>query len=176
MVLSAMSLPYFYNYGRMFKSEDQAIKVMDLMRESAQLALNRRRTVSFQLDVSNPARPLARIIDLNGVGPDILIKTIPLEPSNENRLDVPAGITRPTPPNYPNATFASGVWTANFTSDGSVVNNAGIPISATLYSYPPNNNTTTPRRRTEVRAITIFGGSGAVRYWKHDGTTFLPFQ
>jgi len=27
----------------------------------------------------------------------------------------------------------------------------------------------------EVRAITIVGGSGAVRYWRYNGTQFVPF-
>ena len=174
-VLTAISVPYFYNYTRAYKSEDQAVKVMDLMRETAQLALNRRRTFRFEFDVNNAARPQVRIID-EGADPDVTVKTIPLEPLNEIRMDAPAGVTRPNPPNYANIAYTAGVWSARFRSDGSVVNAGNTPVSATIYSYPPLNNTSTPRRMTEVRAITVFGGSGAVRYWKHDGTAFVPFQ
>ena len=180
-ILSAISIPYLYNFKKLYKSEDQAISVMDLMRETAQLALNRRRTMRLEID-QNMANPVVRQIDENGALPDILIKTIPLEPMREVRMDIiPVGVTIPNPPNYANAAFTAGVWTARFRSDGSVVNAANIPISATIYSWPPravayNPSDLTPRQLTEVRAITIFGGSGAVRYWRHNGTTFLASQ
>lgn len=175
-LLSAISIPYVYNYTKLYKSEDQAIKVMDLMRETAQLALNRRRTVRFELDINNTARPVVRVIDENGAQPDILVKTIPLEPMNEIRMDAPSGVTRPNPPDYPNVGFVAGVWSARFRSDGSVVNAANNPVSATLYSWPPASGSMTPRNMNEVRAITLFGGSGAVRYWKYNGSTFSPYQ
>jgi prepilin-type N-terminal cleavage/methylation domain-containing protein len=174
VVLSAISIPYAVNFTKAYKSEDQAVKVLDLMRETAQLALNQRRTFRFELDI-NGTRPLARIID-ETPDPDVTVKTIPLEPLNEIRMDAPAGVTRPNPPNYPNVAFISGLWSAKFKSDGSVVNASNSPVSATIYSYPPKDNTTTPRRMTEVRAITLYGGSGAVRYWKHNGTAFVPYQ
>ena len=34
-LLSAFSFAYMYNYTRMYKTEDQSIKVMDLLREAA---------------------------------------------------------------------------------------------------------------------------------------------
>ncbi len=175
-ILTVISLPYLVNYSKMYKSEDQAIKVMDLMRETAQLALNRRRTVRFELDRNDTGRPQARIIDENNGGTPIVVKSIPLEPLNEIRMDLPSGITAPNPPNYANIVYTSGVWSARFRSDGSVVNAANTPISTTIYSWPPASGGSTPRRMTEVRAITIFGGSGAVRYWKYTGSTFLPYQ
>ena len=180
-ILTAISVPYIYNYKKLYKSEDQAIKVMDLMREAAQLALTKRRTIRLDIDLSNSAAPFVRMRD-NGGATDVLDKTIPLEPFNEVRMDVaPAGITVPNPPNYPIATLAGGVWTLRFRSDGSVVNAAGIPISGTLLLWPPktvpyNASDLTPRQNTEIRAITIFGGSGAVRYWKYDGAAFVPIQ
>ncbi len=39
VILTAISIPYIYNYKRLYKSEDQALKVMDMMREAGQLAL-----------------------------------------------------------------------------------------------------------------------------------------
>jgi prepilin-type N-terminal cleavage/methylation domain-containing protein len=176
-VLSAISIPYLYNYKKLYKTEDQAIKVMDLMREAGQLALNKRRTVRLDIDLSNSAAPFVRMRD-NAGATNILDKTIPLEQFKEVRMDVaPTGITVPNPPNYPLATLTGGVWTLRFRSDGSVVNAAGIPMSGTLIlwsprSVPYNASDLTPRQLTEIRAITVFGGSGAVRYWKHNGTAF----
>lgn len=189
LVLTAIALPYLINYKTLYKSEDQSLRVMDLMREAGQLALTRRRTVRFEIDLTDNA---VLIINENGAGPDTLVKSIPLEQVNEVRMDViPDGITKPVPPDYNDAVFAADtlghqsggstvigntVWAARFESNGSVVNAAGIPISVNLYLWPPlTPGDTTSRSTQEVRAITMFGGSGAIRYWKYDGTDFLPY-
>jgi hypothetical protein len=123
------------------------------------------------------------------------IKAIPLEAAGEVRMDqIPTGISKPIPPDYGNAVFATdtighkrgttivighNVWAARFKSNGSVVNAAGTPVSANLYVWAPlspGSPTPLPRSKNEVRAITIFGGTGAVRYWKHNGTAFIPVQ
>lgn len=189
-VLSAISLPFIFNFKRAYKSEDQALKVIDLMREAGQLALIRRRTIRFEIDYTANA---ALIIDENNSAPDRLVKSIPLEPTREVRMDIiPATVNKPNPPNYANAVAAAdtrghlagatavngnSVWMARFRSDGSVVDTADIPISANIYSWPPDRpGSTTARNKSEVRAITIFGGSGAIRYWKYNGTVFSATQ
>jgi prepilin-type N-terminal cleavage/methylation domain-containing protein len=178
-ILTAISIPAFYHYSKTYKTEDQAVKVMDLMRETAQLALTRRRTIRFEIAWSN--EPVARIIDENGAAADITLKTIPLEPIRFVRMDLPPdGVNIPNPPNYPPISIA-GVWSARFRSDGSVVNGADVPISGTLFSWSPKDDPfvdtdVEPRRIQEVRAITLDGAGGAIRFWRHDGTTFVPVQ
>ena len=173
-VMSVISLPYIVNFKSAYKSEDQALKVIDLMRESSQLAMNRRRTIRFEIDFTDNA---ALIIDENGTAADAQIKKVPLEPVKDVRMDViPATISKPNPPNYNDlvaatdtlghlvgATTVTGhsVWAARFRSDGSVVNAANVPINANIYSWTPvTPGSTTAKNKTEVRAITIFGGSG----------------
>jgi len=189
-VMSAISLPYIVNYKKAYKSEDQSLMVIDLMREAAQTALARRRTIRFEIDLTDNA---VLIIDENKGSPDTQMKKIPLEKPKDLRIDLlPAGITKPNPPNYTDIAFTTdslghlvgstsisghSVWAARFRSDGSVVNTADVPISANIYCWPPvTPGSTTPRNKSEVRAITIFGGSGAIRYWKHNGTTFIANQ
>jgi prepilin-type N-terminal cleavage/methylation domain-containing protein len=177
-ILTVLSIPIFYNYSKTYKSEDQAIKVMDLMRETAQLALTRRRTMRFEIAWSDA--PVARIIDENGAAADVTLKTIPLEPIRLVRMDIPPdGVNLPNPPNYPPVLIA-GVTSARFRSDGSIVNNADIPISGTLFSWPPkepfDNTDLEPRRLEEVRAITLDGAGGAIRFWRHTGTAFVAAQ
>ena len=183
LILSAMSLPFIYNWKRQYKSEDQCLKVLDLLRETSQLATTRRRTMRFELDMTSNA---ALIIDENGTNPDRLVKKIPLEDLKEVRMDVlPTGFTRPNPPNYNDAIFAidtlghleastsvtgNRVWAARFGSDGSVVNATNVPLNATVYCFPPVlYNSASPRSTGETRAITVSGGNGAVRYWKPNG-------
>ncbi len=160
--------------------------MMDLMAETAQLAVTRRRTMRFELDLTSNE---ILLIDENGTAPDTLIKAIPLEKPSDVRVDIiPTGVSKPNPPNYTDITFAAdtvghyvgttlvtgnSVWSARFTRDGSAVNAGNTPISVNLYIWPPiTNGSTTPRNKLEIRAITMFGGSGAVRYWKYNGTTF----
>ncbi len=189
-VLTAIALPQLYNSKRLFKSEDQSLKVMDLMREAGQLAITRRRTFRVEIDLTDNA---LLIIDENGMAADRLLKRIPLEMPKEIRMDIiPTGIAKPNPPNYADAAFATDalghldgsttvsghtVWAGRFRSDGSVVNAANTPISVNFYVWPPvSYGSSTPRNPKEVRAITIFGGSGAIRYWKYDGSTFVSSQ
>jgi prepilin-type N-terminal cleavage/methylation domain-containing protein len=186
-LMAVISLPYIVNYRKLYRSEDQALKVIDLMQETAQLALTRRRTFRFEINLTDNA---ALIIDENGTNPAFLVKRIPLDQVSELRVDTnPSGITRPNPPNYANAAFSVDglghlrgsttvightVWAARFRSDTSVIDAAGNPLSATLFIWPPAApGSSTARNQGEVRAITIFGGSGAIKYWKYNGTTFV---
>lgn len=191
MILSAISLPYIFNYKKRYKSEDQALQVMDFIREANQLALNKRRTMRLEIDLTD--NKLLLIDEKNpGASDDTEVKAIPLESPVDVRMDfIPTGISKPNPPNYNDAVFVTdtighkrgsttvtghNVWAACFKSDGSVTNGAGTPISANLYVWAPvSAGSLTPRSKQEIRAITMFGGSGAVRYWKHDGTNFVPY-
>lgn len=191
LILTAISIPYIYNYQKRFKSEDQALQIMDFMREANQLALNKRRTMRLEIDLTDNKLLL---IDekATGASDDTEVKAIPLESTREVRMDqIPTGVTKPSPPDYNDATFATdttghkrgsttinghNVWAVRFKSDGSVVNNADTLTSANLYVWAPQSSgSTTPRDKKEVRAITMFGGSGAVRYWKHNGSTFQAY-
>jgi Tfp pilus assembly protein FimT len=188
MVMVAVSIPYAYNYRKLYRSEEQAMKVMDLLRETSQMALNHRRTYRLEIDATANA---ALIIDENSSAqPDRLVKRITLDDPSLLRMDVaPATVGRPTPPNYPTAVFANDVighmegstnvinnrvWAAHFKSDGTVVSATDVPVSVTLYVFPPTSATSdVATDKKQIRVITIYGGSGAVRYWKYDGTNFL---
>ncbi len=189
LVLSAISIPFFYNYTRLYKSEDEALKLMDNMREASQLALAKRRTFRLEIDITDNT---LLIIDENGAAADTLVKSIPLENTLEVRMDkIPNGVTKPVPPNFANAAFIDDalghkvgattvinhkVWAARFNSDGSVVTAANLPVNVNLYVWPPSEaNSDVPRNKVEVRSLTIFGSTGAVRYWKHNGTSFVPY-
>ena len=160
---------------------------MDLMQETSQLAITRRRTFRFEIDLT--ANKL-NVIDEAGTNADFLIKSIPLDKPADVRVDIiPSGVTRPNPPNYNNASFAAdtlghlegsttvsnnNVWAVRFQRDGSAVNVAGLPVSATLFVWPPASpGSSTPRNTKEIRAITLFAPSSAVRFWKYNGTTFV---
>lgn len=185
-IMVAVSIPFIANYRRLYRSDEQSMQILDTMREASQLALTRRRTVRFEIDLTDN---VLLLIDERAVGQHIVVKKLPLYALRELRYDVvPNGVTRPNPPNYNDAVFATdtlghlegttpvtnhNVFALRFRRDGSVVNSAGTLTSATIYVFPPASyGSSTPRNIREVRAITIFGGTGAVRYWKHNGATF----
>lgn len=189
-VLSAISLPYIANYKKLYKSEDQALKMIDLMREAAQVAVVERKTIRFEIDLTENAILLIEEIPSATA---VRMKKVPLEAAKDIRVDViPAGVTKPNPPNYSDIAFTTdtvghldgsttvtghNIWAARFRRDGSVVNAANVPISTNIYVWPPiTPGSTTPRNKNEIRAITMFGGSGAVRYWKYETTAFVPNQ
>jgi len=186
-IMTVISVPYLINYRTPLRTDDQAIKMMDMMREAGQLALTRRRTVRFEIDLTDNSY---KIIDEQGTATDTLVKSIPMDKPADVRVDVkPSGVTKPNPPNYTDIAFAAdtvghlagstsvtghSVWVARFQRDGSVVNNAGTPVSVNIYVFPPAApGSATPKTLKQVRAITLFGGSGAIRFWKHNGTALV---
>lgn len=187
-VLAAVSVPYFFSYTKLYRSDDQALKVIDLMQEASQRALSRRHTVRFELDLTDNA---VLIIDENLSGPDQLVKLVPLLPREAVRVDAaPPSVSAPNPPNYAAAVFASDsmgherdgtsvsghtVWAVRFRRDGSARSVADNPMNASLFIWAPKaDDIETPNTAGEIRAITVFSGTGAVRFWKYDGTTFRP--
>jgi len=192
-VLAAISIPYFYSFTRAYKSEDEALKLLDNIREASQLALAKRRTFRMEVDLTANA---ILIIDENGpasAADDKIVKSIPLEDMREVRMEqIPTGVTRPVPPDFTDAVFdedvtghlndagdtiiGNNVFAARFRSDGSVVKADGLPLNTNLYLWPPaDGGGTNPRVISQVRALTLYGNTGAVRYWKHNGTAFVPY-
>ena len=189
LIICVISIPYIFQYKKLYKSEDQALKIMDVMREANQLALNQRHTFRIELDLTDNA---VLLIDEKNSAAGDLVKKIPIELPADVRIDTnPSGITPPNPPNYSKAVFANdtvghnvggstvtghSVWAARFRSDGSVVTSTNAPVSATIYLWPPlTPGNAAPRSKAEVRAITMYGGSGAIRYWKYNGTSFTAY-
>lgn len=190
-VLTGISLPYIINYQKTYKSDEQSLKIMDLLKETGQLALTRRKTYRFEIDLDDEKY---LIIDENGAGDadDTQIKEIPMESNDYVRVDrAPRGVIPPAPPGYNTASFrkdrighnvgstrVSGnkVWAARFKSNGAVVDKDGNPLSATLFIWSPlSPGDNDARNLKEVRAVTLFTGVGAVRYWKYDGENFSSF-
>lgn len=190
-ILATFAIPLLSGSKKLYKSEDQALRIMDMMREGAQIALTKRKTIRLEVDLTDNK---VLFIDENGAGAsdDRELKALPLESTAELRVDVkPTGINKPNPPNYNDATFATdtighlrgsttisghNIWAARFQSDGSVVNSAGVAVNANLYIFAPQSSgSTTAKENKLVRAITLSGASGAVRYWRHNGTTFVAY-
>ncbi len=171
IVLTAAAVFTLSPQRRAYRTDDAAGQVTNFLRDAYQRALAQRQTMRVQVDRANM---LIKIIDENRlpVGDEIEVRRAKL--NDEVSLNQPAagaGLVNPPPApyNYPVADFANNLWEARFRSDGSVVDTAGNPLSATLFFSLVNmNGSDSPL----IRAVTLFGPSGSVRVWRYTGQSF----
>jgi Tfp pilus assembly protein FimT len=191
VILTAVTIFALTGHKNAYKADDQALKILDFVREASSRALTYREVTRLEIDTTDNK---IRIIDENSSTTstdDKEVRSMPLEKVADVVVDkTPSGITVPNPPNYTAATYATDgighlegstnvtghrVWSMRFKSDGTVINNSNAVTSATLFIYPPLSASTldTPKNTGLVRAITIFGGSVGVRLWKYNGSTWV---
>lgn len=168
-------------HRRGYRAEDAANQVVNFLREAYQRAITQRQTFRVRIDRNNQTISL---IDENRLpaGDEKLVRQEGLIGQNEVRMDQPgAGTPKPVGPppspyNYPPATYNNGIWEIRFQSDGSAVDASGAPLSATLFFWPINEKDPSlpfPVSNTDIRAVTIFGPSGSIKFWRHDGNQFF---
>lgn len=182
-----------------YGAEDQALKIIDLIRDARQRAITQRQVMRFEIDFTDN---VIRLIDeqktegAGGIDPhtndimmrqDLLSSNVALvrEPGPNDRP--PDGITAtvvpdPTVPaistSVSNHPLSKGhrVWAIRFKSNGTAVGeaeNAGL-ISGTLFLWPPQaGNRNSPQSLQLVHAVTLYGGTGIVRLWQYNGTAFV---
>ncbi len=191
-ILSTMALMSFTASKKLQATDDQAVQLMDFMRDANIQALSKRRIFRLEIDVNDNQ---AKLIDENGAGTadDRMVRWMPFEVAGVVRVDssvLPTGVTTTgLPANYNAMLFGTdpfghwrgntrisghSVWSIRFRSDGSLVSNADAISSATLYMWPAKDNLTpyTPLAKSLVRAITLFGPTGGIKLWKYNGTQF----
>lgn len=171
IILTAAAVFTLAPQRRAYRTEDAASQVTNFLRDAYQRALSQRQTMSVQIDRANM---LIKIIDENRltIGDEIEVRRAKL--NDEISLNQPAagaGLVNPPPSpyNYPVAGYSNNLWEARFRSDGSVVDAAGNPLSATLFFSLANMNSSDSNL---IRAVTLFGPSGSVRVWRYTGQSF----
>lgn len=177
-IMSAVALIYFVTSKNLYKADEQALQITDLLQEARQKALTQRTTMRVQLDLSDN---VARLIDERNSTVETnhkLIKTIPLNSSSDVKINTRPNNVTDTPTEsspVPEAVFAPTnyvlspahtVFTFRFTLTGAVISGTGsVPSGATVYVWKPKTGNTTNSEVT--RAITVIGSSGAVRIWEY---------
>lgn len=171
-------------------TDDQALRILDLMRQARQLAITRHRVVRFEIDPQERPVGVMRIIDTVGLGTgdDVLVTEMPFITAPVAAVvdqPSPVGLPYPTaavPDTYPEIAtkfnqpphplLGSGnpVWAATFVHNGMMVDPATatntavpVPVMATIVVQNPTQPNTT------LRAITLFGGSSSAKIWKYAG-------
>lgn len=180
-----------------YGAEDQALRIINLMRDARQRAITQRQVMRFEVDFTDR---VIRLIDEEAVETnaesdphtndvmvrqDVLSRDVNIMREPALPSGPPDGITvSPDPTVMPVSTSVSThplslghtVWAVRFRSNGTAVGaaeNAGS-ISGTLFLWPPQpGNHNLPQNLQLVHAITFYGGTGIVRLWQFDGTAFV---
>lgn len=184
-ILAGISGYYFTAHQKLYKPDDQSLKIVDLLQEARQRAFTQRETIRFEI---NSTLKIARIIDENTpttADDDKEIKRITLFDTTEvnftgranniaynppETLSIPNCIF--TPSIYPSST-TQNVCTIRFQSNGTVLNagndaigTGAVPTGVTLHIWSPKAD---PANEADIaRAITIIGSSGSLRLWEYD--------
>ncbi|MGD9627938.1 MAG: prepilin-type N-terminal cleavage/methylation domain-containing protein [Pyrinomonadaceae bacterium] len=184
-IFVSISLFFYEGHRSLYRPDETALLVGDLLQEARQRSLTQRETMRVEVDLT---RKVASLIDENRsttADDDVVIRAVNIpEPSVVTVGSRPANIpdNPPEPLPVPNAVFVSSVYTPSFGNnvatfrflrDGSVVNAGNNSIGtgatasgATLHIWSPSETDATSSQI--ARAITIIGSSGTIRTWEYD--------
>lgn len=184
-VMASFSIFYLSGHQRLYKPDEQSLKIVDLMQEARQRSLTQRETMRIEIDLNDS---VARLIDENTASiatDDVKIREITLfsyelvkinsQPPDittlpNESMSVPAAQFVPSV--YPNS-ITHNVCTFRFLRNGTVVNagtnaigdNAAL-TGATLFIWSPTKD---DEDVSEIaRAITIVGATGTIRLWEYN--------
>ncbi len=188
-IMLAISFAYLSNHRTAYRSDQQALQMVDIFQQARLNALNNRRTMRVEINLTTS---LVRLIDENVAGndaDDTLVKTLTIPNNVDIRVDrrpanIPSQPSETTP--TPEAAFATSVYTQSsigssgqnvftlrFLRNGTVMN-AGtnsvaanaVPTGATIYVWSPNSATDLDNtgKVSGARAISVLA-TGAIRMW-----------
>jgi prepilin-type N-terminal cleavage/methylation domain-containing protein len=184
-ILLSISLFYLSGHERLFRPDEQALKIIDVFQEARQRSLTQRETMRVEIDLTDN---LVRLIDENlpgSAGDDQIIRSLVLVPQSEVKVNsrppdiatnpveiMPVPIAQFRPSVYP-ASAGHNVCTFRFQRNGTVVNEGTDAVGSnatttglTLFLWSPKPNNA---NESEIaRAITVIGATGSVRFWEYN--------
>lgn len=185
LIMSTSAYFYLSSHQKLYKADDQALFITDVLQEARQRSLTQRETLRVEIDLT---ANIMRLIDENNPtqsADDILIRQIELLPPDQVKIsERPLEIENNPPEPYetPSASFRQSIYpmslnnqvcTLRFQSNGTVVDagtnpigNNASQIGMTLHIWLPDENSPTQSR--VARALTVIGSTGTVRLWEYD--------
>jgi prepilin-type N-terminal cleavage/methylation domain-containing protein len=187
-IMLAVTGYYFVAHQRLYKPDDQTLRIIDILQEARQRSLTQRETVRVEIDLTDN---IIRLIDENTPTTetdDREIRRTTLLPQSEVKLQArPDNITYNPPETLPapTAVFAPSIYpsssshnvcTIRFQSNGTVMNGGTTAIGGgatvtgfTLHIWSPKK--TNSYESDIARSITIIGSTGSLRMWEFDQTS-----
>jgi prepilin-type N-terminal cleavage/methylation domain-containing protein len=182
-IMLAITGYYFVNHQKLYKPDDQALKIVDILQEARQRSLTQRETVRVEIDLTDN---IVRLVDENTPTTetdDREVRRNTLLPQNEVKLQNRPNDISYNPPEVlpaPTAVFTASIYpsssthnvcTIRFQSNGTVVNagtnaiGAGATVTGyTLHIWSPKATNT--NEADIARSITIIGSTGSIRIWE----------
>lgn len=194
-ILSGAAIYSIAAHQRLYRADDQALNIIDVLQEARQRSLTQRETMRVEVDLTDN---VVRLIDENTVGDandDEVIRSITLMDQDQVKLDArPESINENPPEEFPvpSAQFKHSIYpkslthdvsTIRFLSNGTIVdagtNAAGdnaTSVGVTLHVWSPANYD--EDQPQVARAITVLGATGSIRLWEHKPSiqTTSPWQ
>ncbi|MBX7172749.1 MAG: hypothetical protein K1X72_17395 [Pyrinomonadaceae bacterium] len=184
-VMTCVSLYYLYGHQKLYKPDEQASLFIDMLQEARQRALTQKVTMRVELDLTDNVARLINEGDATVATDDKIIRSFVLKSTKEVKVEqkpnnVSVSPTEPSP--VPSITFVTSsthplslnhkVATLRFRKDGTVTDggtnaiaNGAIITGSTVFVWQPDK--TNANNSTITRAITVIGGSGAIRLWNY---------
>lgn len=192
-IMTVVGIMSFSRSKELYKTDDQALQMVDMFQEARFRALSQRETMRVEI---NMTLQQIRIIDENQpdtADDDKVIRSMTLLPVTDVKLNGrPTGFTAsPTTPitcadvvfatsNHPLST-GHNIAVFRFNMLGQVLNGGSnalgqnaVATSATITIWPPKKTAPTQADSLGlIRAIQILGNSGAIQYWKYNGSQYV---
>lgn len=184
-ILTSAAFFYLDAHQTLFKPDNQALQIADMLQEARQRSLTQRKTMRVEIDLTDS---VARLIDekeINTSADDKVLRELPLYFPNEVRTDAsPSDISYnpPEPLPVPSAQYKISTYplsnlhqvcTIRFQSNGTVVdagdNDIGsnaVPKGVTIHIWSPKE--VDSNESSIARALTVLGSTGSVRLWEYN--------
>lgn len=197
MIMTALAIFPFIAHRNAYRTEDQALRVMDFMEAAKMKALGERQTMRFEIDLTDN---VLRVVDENtiisGDSDDVVIRQesfiegVRLDQQPSNMVGISPNVSfnggvinLPSAQYIPKDGVGNTVWTACFASDGSVSTivpsssstSCNSPANTTIFIWQPKSGTNEAEPLQLARAITVNGGTSDIRMWQYDGITFVEW-
>ncbi len=185
LILTGTSFYYLAATQDLYKADEQALKISDVLQEARQRSLTQRRTMRVEIDMTDNMIRLIDEDDPTTVNDDTMIRSFPLLAPEEVRVDERPGQIPDNPPEefpVPNAQFRQSIYpeslahdvaTLRFQSNGTVVDQGtneigqnAVSTGATLHIWSPLKGDVNNSKI--ARSITIIGSTGSIRLWEYD--------
>lgn len=187
-VMTAVTGYYFLAHQKLYKPDQQSLKILDILQEARQRSLTQRETMRVEINLT---AGVVKLIDENTpttASDDREIKSLALLAQTEIKMaQRPNNITYNPPETLPapTAVFTTSVYpssasqnvcTLRFQSNGTVVNagtnatGSGSTVTgASLHIWAPKKTNTS--QSDIARSITIIGSTGSIRFWEYDANS-----
>ncbi len=184
-ILTGISLFFLSGHQRLFRPDEETLKMIDIFQEARQRSLTQRETIRVEIDLTDS---MIRLIDENQPNTpsdDRVIRSSVLLPQSDVKLNsrppdistnpveiMPVPIAQFKPSIYP-PSLSHNVCTLRFLRNGTVVNegtdsigSGAISSGLTIFIWSPKKDNA---NESEIaRAITVIGATGSVRVWEYN--------